>query len=131
MGSWVRTVREGRRALVTVDFSVLARAVEEDMAEDYGLTHRRRSRKAAQHMQEAEAVSEMGTQEGRTVREMWKNRREEAQRIRELLQGVPENLRHRANRLLRILDTTSDREDRNWVTRWTGESWIRREIHNR
>lgn len=131
--NWVRRVKEGRKTTVTVDFSLLV-ADPEVLAdygqtpEDLGLSGKRRARKAAQHMREAEAVEEMGTQEGRRIREMWKNRREEAERIRRLLEGIPENLRHRTNRILGILDTTDDRRDRNWVTRWVGESWIRQEM---
>lgn len=114
MGSWVRRVKEGRRALVTVDFSLLVERDEDELV-DF-LTTGRRDRKAAAYSYEMDVVQEMATDEGRMARTMWKNRLAEVRQLREyaallgqrydrMVQALEDTCRWRGQRALRKLLT--------------------------
>jgi hypothetical protein len=124
--SWASSVQVGRKVLVTVDFSLMT---HEDLVDNY-LKTSRLVWKSRQHQAEAEAVREMGTEDGRSIRKLWKNRREEGERIRRLLEGIPEHLRHRLDRLLKFLNTPDDRRDQGWMSRWEGERVLRKCLSN-
>lgn len=107
MGSWVRRVKEGRRALIVVDFSWMA---HEDLAREY-LKKNRAARKADDRMLELDALTHIATDVGRRIREMWRDRLDEARRIREYLAVIPERMHYRYESLLRILEGRG----RRWV----------------
>jgi hypothetical protein len=119
---WASTVQVGRKILITVDFSLMT---HEDLADNY-LKTARKAWKGRQHQAEAEAVQDMATDRGRKIRDLWKNRREEAERIRALLEGVPERLRYRLDCLLTLLGVPDDRRDRGWMSRWEGERALKK-----
>jgi hypothetical protein len=119
MGSYVRRVKEGRRALVTVDFSWLM--TDPEVLEDHGLTQkdlglgtRRRDDKAARMSYEADVVREMASEAGQIARTMWNNRVAEVKQLREygallgrkyddLIRILEGSCRWRAQRALRKL----------------------------
>lgn len=113
---WAQRVRQGRRVLVAVDFSLMA---HEDLRDDY-LKHVRRARKALVAQFEQSAVKRLGTRTGRMIRDLWRERVVQARMIREMAEGEP-HLRC-WDGLLAILSRKSRREDfRNGLTRWEAE----------
>ncbi len=76
---FARRTREGRRVLVTVDFSMM---IHEDHQESF-LKFGRRAAKAVIQHHEHNALKRLGTKIGRTVRDMWKQRVVEARMLQD------------------------------------------------
>lgn len=81
---WASRNKEGRRVLVTVDFSVM---IHEDIVELYD-RGARRARKTVIHQKESYVLRHFGTQLGRQVRSMWQNRAREALMYRDWAQDT-------------------------------------------
>jgi hypothetical protein len=118
MGSYVQRVKEGRRALVTVDFSALM--TDPEVWADYGLTPKdykltkeRRAQKAALASYEQDVVQEMGSEAGRMARTMWVNRVAEVRQLREYTRLFGQKY----DRLIEILEGSC---------RWRGQRALRK-----
>ncbi len=122
LGSFVTREKTGRTVAVTVDFSWMA---HEDLVQDYS-GRAREAHKAREHTLEAEAVQSMGTERGRTVREMVRNAKAELAMLRDwaLMTGS------RAwDNLIWILEGhLRPRTDLNRIGRWSAEHLISKDL---
>lgn len=104
--NWARRVREGRRVVVVVDFSMMA---HEEIKSSY-VKHVRASRKSRIHQVEGRVIKRLGSKIGWDMKEMWQSRKVEIQMLRDWMAETGSNC---WDRLLRIFERK--------CTRWEGE----------
>jgi hypothetical protein len=120
---FARRAKEGRRVLVTVDFSMM---VHEDHRESF-LKFGRRAVKALIQHHEHNALKRLGTVVGRTVRDMWRDRIVEVRMLKDWIEDLGTN--QCWDRLVGILSRKSKREARrDGLTRWEAEDLIYEEL---
>lgn len=116
---FARRTKEGRRVLITVDFSMM---IHEDHLESF-LKFNRRTTKAVILHHEHNAVKRLGTTIGRTVRDMWRDRVTEVRMLRDWIEVIGSD--RCWDKLLAVLERKSRREDRkNGLGRWMAEDQL-------
>lgn len=113
--------RHGREVRITVDFSVMA--LDGETLEAFTKTNRL-AHKSQEHQLEAESVSVMGTDQGRTVRHMVKNA---ATELRMLKEWAKETGSRSWDHLIEVLEKRLRPKGRR-ISRWTAEHLILRDL---